>query len=115
MRHNHFGGRLTIGCPACIDRVKLDQDVAAAASGEIPPRSPIHGRDQIAAVVRAWVTQWEEHGIAIDDEPDDDQLWSLVVVRCIEWCDQFIESADLDWMLDQAERAFKKRRKAIAT
>lgn len=71
MKHRHFNpGRLTFGCPACVERVKLDQDVAAAAELDIPPRRAFDPK-QVEKCCRA----------AAAASHDEEQYW--------EWMDRW--------------------------
>jgi len=76
VKHSHFNpGRLTFGCPACVERVKLDQDVAAASELATPPRPPFGGK-QVEKCCRAasaaardeeeyweWFDAWANSGV----------------------------------------------------
>ena len=50
--HNDLG-TLTFGCAGCIERVKIDQDVAAVMAGDFPTRPPLT-EYQIMSVVNHW-------------------------------------------------------------
>lgn len=90
--HDHDEpGRLTIGCPGCVERVRLDQDIAAATDGELPKRRPTNDT-QIAAVVRAW-----------------DLKWDATVVRLMRWCD--LHGVGDEMQLDAVLKAAEIERK----
>lgn len=68
--HDHADvDTLTFGCAGCVERVRLDQDVAYARDLEIPKRKPTND-PQIRAVVNAWGLPWDK-----------------TVTRIMRWCE----------------------------
>ena len=91
--------RLHIGCGACIERVKLDQDIAAVSAGEMPNRPPTDNT-QIEALMRAHL----DHASATSrllsaDGPIRDAIKmarAAVVMWWMDWTDDPMEGPGSD-------------------